>query len=224
MKFFTVLLFLTLSLSFLRGSEIERWIEKYEQGEYEETISGLRNLLYPLSLTKKEEIVKAHLYLGFCYSLLGEVEKARKHFRELLKLEPTKNLDKNLVPAKIFTIFEEVKEAFQPPPSPKQPTVKIKKSWRERITPFLPFGLEEFKKTRKIKGILYTAFESIGLLVSVGAYLIYSRDRLDGHYRDYEKAEKLREVQQIGFATFGLTYLFSLTDRFFLSKQKGKTE
>jgi tetratricopeptide (TPR) repeat protein len=192
---------LTFSTEAARNKSLKEFILLYENGFYEEAIKGLKKILYPLQLEELEDIIQAHLHLGFCYVLTNDPEKAEMEFEEALKLNPKLSLDPNFVPEKIIKIFQSVQE-------------KQKKQEKEKWlkTLFIPFGLPEIGKGKKLKGYSLLVIETLSLATSILAYLANTKDA-DGDYPDYQKAYKLQQVQRIGLGIFCLAYLYGIGNK-----------
>lgn len=198
---FILMVIFTFSAEGEKTNSLKKLVFLYENGFYEKAIKGLKNLLYPLQLKKLEDIIQAHLHLGFCYVLTNEPEKAEMEFGEVLKLNPKLSLDPNFVPERIIKIFHSVQE--------KQRRRK-KEKWLKTL--FIPFGLPEISENKKLKGYSLLFIETLALTASIWAYLTNTKDA-EGDYPDYQRARRLQQIQRIGLGIFCLAYLYGIVDK-----------
>ena len=83
---------------------------KFNNGKFKEAIEVL-NKAISSGLTDKEKI-ESHLYLGVCFIALNEIDEGKKHFKEIIKIEPEYIFDKESFPPEIKNIFSETKYQF----------------------------------------------------------------------------------------------------------------
>jgi len=87
-------------------------IEAYENGEYQLSID---NLSKAISLLKGErERIEAFKTMAFAYMAFPKKEEAREQFCNILKVDPTFELDPIMTPPKILTVFQEAKDKCLP--------------------------------------------------------------------------------------------------------------
>lgn len=85
--------------------------EAYAVGDYDRAIEELRSLLYPVSqLAAKYDEIEAHTLLGASYFYKDDHERARKEFREVLRLEPEAVLDPFKFPPGMREVFDGVRK------------------------------------------------------------------------------------------------------------------
>ncbi|MCK6544338.1 hypothetical protein L6R52_00565 [Myxococcota bacterium] len=85
-------------------------IEDFEFGEHASAAAKLRTILEPPKLSSKEDLIVARQYLGACYHLLDEKEKAKAQFSLLLALDPKHKLDPEVFSPAVVAFFEQVRD------------------------------------------------------------------------------------------------------------------
>lgn len=95
-------------------SEGRRLLEEgkieFSKGEFGSAIKILNNALnIDLSVSEK---IEAHLYIGICWIALNEVDKGKKHFKEIIKINPEYIFNKGDFPSEIKDIFDKTKYQF----------------------------------------------------------------------------------------------------------------
>ncbi|MFT5679771.1 MAG: hypothetical protein ACI8RZ_000676 [Myxococcota bacterium] len=88
----------------------------YERAEFESAIQVLVEAVPALEgglagAAESKDLVEALLMLGLSQAALGEEDKARAVFAQVMVLEPERELDRVNYPPKIVTMFTEVREA-----------------------------------------------------------------------------------------------------------------
>jgi len=81
----------------------------YILGDYEQTVAELEKIISALHKIKISEKIEAYKYLAFGYIALGDLEKGKKMFERVLRLNPDMVLNPVLISPKIIQIFEEAK-------------------------------------------------------------------------------------------------------------------
>jgi LysM repeat protein len=87
---------------------LEKGIIDYFVGDYRGAVKNLQKAL-AVGLTEKGDVSKTHRFLAFAYVALNEPDRAKRCFREALKIDPDLRLDPVYVSPKIIAVFEEVR-------------------------------------------------------------------------------------------------------------------
>ena len=90
----------------------EQGKKAYDDFNIEEAISLLEQAVTENSNNNvdRAELTEAYFLLALSYTTKGEIEKAEKAFEDLLKIEPSFNVDSSLHPPKVIEVFERVKK------------------------------------------------------------------------------------------------------------------
>jgi tetratricopeptide (TPR) repeat protein len=90
---------------------LNKGIEHCENFEFDEAITNLNKALEMEEVSKEDEI-KIHLYLAFCLAAKSEMDMAKSHFLEILKIDP--NFTLSYTESSIFlNLFQKAKEEFK---------------------------------------------------------------------------------------------------------------
>jgi hypothetical protein len=92
------------------SAQLKSAIEDFEFGEHAAAAAKLRTILEPPKLSSKEDLIVARQYLGACYHLLDEKEKAKAQFSLLLALDPKHKLDPEVFSPAVVAFFEQVRD------------------------------------------------------------------------------------------------------------------
>jgi tetratricopeptide (TPR) repeat protein len=120
---------------------LNKGIEYCENFEFDEAITNLNKAL-GMEKVLKEDKIKIHLYLAFCLAAKSEMDMAKSHFLEILKIDP--NFTLSYTESAIFLdLFEKAKEEFKRmnPVIPRQAeeqggkTIITEKSLQDSIPP-----------------------------------------------------------------------------------------
>lgn len=90
---------------------LDEGLKAYNNADFEQTISEIEKALQ-LGLREKQDLIKAHLHLGFAYIGLGRRIDAVVEFAKAINLEPSLKLDPKLYSSKIISTFNETKEGL----------------------------------------------------------------------------------------------------------------
>jgi hypothetical protein len=223
LAFFPLLIFLVHPEIIFSQEEIslEEIVKLYERGEIKRVIKELERLLQPLKLKKKEDIILARKYLGFCYVLSGEEEKARLEFIKMLDLAPEITLDPLVVLPEICKVFQEAKrirKMIEEEVARRVANLVHSSSSPSRrgatLVVLLPGGIPQFRKGEKNKGYFFLITQSLASVISILAYLklntLYSPE-YDG-YLNEPLAKVCLGIQKIGFGVAVISYLTSVLE------------
>ena len=120
---------------------LEKGIEHTENFEFDDAINNLNKAL-EIEDNSEEDIIKIHPYLAFCLAAKSEMDMAKSHFLEILKIDP--NFTLSYTESQIFLdLFQKAKDEFRKmgPVVRNQPvesgteTVMTKKSLQDSIPP-----------------------------------------------------------------------------------------
>jgi tetratricopeptide (TPR) repeat protein len=159
-------------------------IDDFEFGEHAQAAEKLRTILEPIALESRENVIVARQYLGACYYLLGDKQKARNQFSMLLALDPQHRLDPAVFSPALVKLFEQVraetglalKEPAPPPPPaagppPPPPPPAVVTAPPPGYTPhspalsLVPFGVGQFFNRQPVRGALFATAE-VGLFAA----------------------------------------------------------
>jgi hypothetical protein len=173
-------------------------IEDFEFGEHAQAAEKLRRVTEPPQLKSREDLIVARQYLGACYHLLDDKEKAKAQFSMLLALDPKHKLDPEVFSPALVEFFEEVRTetglALQKSDEPrrggseadaaKKPDASGGASAAAELKPgranpplplaFVPFGIGQFNNRQPVRGALFAAAE-VGLFATaITTYLMFN--------------------------------------------------
>ncbi|MFO0726771.1 MAG: hypothetical protein U1E65_23490 [Myxococcota bacterium] len=154
-------------------------IEDFEFGEHASAEKKLYGLLNPIQLASAEDVILARQYLGACYFLLEQRQKAETEFSKILVLDPEHKLDPEVFSPALVQFFEEVRTRTgvalkkgdggggKVEPDKKLPDPKPSPSADLNLHPsrpplglaFVPFGIGQFNNRQPVKGALFLVTE-----------------------------------------------------------------
>ncbi|MCB9650071.1 MAG: tetratricopeptide repeat protein [Deltaproteobacteria bacterium] len=205
-------------------------IEDFEFGEHAQAAEKLRTVLEPIALESRENVIVARQYLGACYYLLGDKQKARTQFSMLLALDPQHRLDPAVFSPALVKLFEQVraetglalKEPEPPPPPPTKTTPPPPPPQLAVVPPpahephsralaLVPFGVGQFANRHPVRGGLFLGSE-VGLLTTaVVTFAMFESLKVeevtpDGRvlqvYFRPEDVDRANTLQNVYLATF----------------------
>lgn len=206
-------------------------IEDFEFGEHAAAAKKLEGVLDPIQLVSREDVIVARQYLGACYQLMNEEDRARAQFKLLLAMDKAHRLDPEVFSPALVKLFEEVRAAFvpEPPPPVKAPPppvlevapggaalgiVKPRPEYEphSRALSFVPFGVGQFANDQSVKGGIFAGAEVALLGTALTTFLMFESlkiKRIDGATGEVlsvefaaEDADRARTLQTIYLATF----------------------
>ncbi|MCS7249916.1 MAG: hypothetical protein RMJ34_01560 [candidate division WOR-3 bacterium] len=180
-------------------------------GNYLEVIKKGEEYLKEKELNKKikERIL---ILLSQSYIILGEEEKGKEYFSELLKLNPKFKLDPKEYSPKIIEVLEKV----------KRENIIEKEEYKKVIDKkiFIYPGLYQLINNEKLKGYTLISLETTSLLSILPSYLFMKKAHRDYlNEREEEKIEEKYKIYKISYNLFyatlitaSFTYIFHLID------------
>jgi len=82
----------------------------FSEGKFDEATKALdRALAYPLTVN---ESIEAHLFSGACCTALNSKENAKKHFCEIIRIDPEYQFELGEFPDEIGRRFEEIRGQY----------------------------------------------------------------------------------------------------------------
>ena len=212
----------------------------FDYGDCEGAARLLSQVASPEALENEDELMDAHRMLGICYHQLDKPEKAADHFKQLLYLDPTHELDPFKTPPPTIELFrsirlgiekeleelEKAREDTETKTDGPQPSLLVERVRTVEMVPFLsvfmPFGAAQAAhhqplwKTALFGGV--QAALAVATLTTAG--LALSVDLQDGSFGDVPVGEKsTRFAYQLiwgthlaSWAAFVVSYAVSVGD------------
>jgi hypothetical protein len=203
-------------------SLLHRVVQLYDEGSYITAEIEGRRLLEQEGLSDSIH-VQAEKYIAFSLIAQDKSQSAAPHFRTILQLDSTFNLDPQLISPKIISVFQQTREKYfnerlQLPERELRPVVSRQISFRAIAFP----GWEQLYQGRQ--GIGYT-FLSLGVASLVSTiYCDFQRRSLRDSYLQasttelavdrYKKYNGYYKAELYSAALFVLTYLVSEVEVF----------
>lgn len=190
--------------------------EAFQLGKYEEALPLLNYLLYPdVRLSRKADLLEAHVLLGVAHFELGNQRAARREFEEALFLDSELTLDPLLFSEKAIEFFEDLKAEMRERAN-RDAQARALAEERDRLRRalenmvvlerkpyyinFVPFGAGQFQNGHNRKGLLFFASEAILGGTSATLWMVQvSKYGLNGKVPDEETAS-VRRMQQVQVA------------------------
>jgi hypothetical protein len=182
-------------------------------------------------LTSKEDLIVARQYLGACYHLLDDKERAEAQFTMLLAIDPKHRLDPEMFSPALVEFFESVRvktgmhlepkddQTTRPGNTTQQATgakADLAPKPRSEGPPialaFLPLGAGQFNNRQPIRGALFAAGE-VGLFsTAIATFVMFNSLKLpegdprctsdSACFKNQDDAKSARTLQTIYIATF----------------------
>ncbi|MCD6579280.1 hypothetical protein J7L48_07370 [bacterium] len=112
-KFLLVLTLLFFASSVFALSNFDKHISNakiyYDTGEFDQVINELKEALNIVKKNNQKGMVEAYKYLAFSYVAYGSVDKAKNYFIEILKIDDSFALDRDMTSPKILTVFDQAR-------------------------------------------------------------------------------------------------------------------
>ncbi len=203
---------------------------EFEHGNYKNAVDILKELLYPLRLTGREDILKARKLYAISLFYVGRLKDSRQEFIKILVDYPSFNLDPFLYPPKVVNFFKSIKESVivsgRSKGKAKQNKKKKKKIVQKVVIEkrivenifllnFFPFGVPQFQNNQHLKAYLFMSSQLIAISVNLLSFLLIERYRSpDGYFyrEDYRTALLLRKLQFISLGIFTASYIGGVVD------------
>ena len=93
---------------------LSQGVIQYEMGEFNTAAETLQKA-FKKGLFDKEHLIQVHMYLAFSYAMLGETEKAKSAFLQLLAYDPNFELPES-VSSELIEPFEQARRVDRQPP------------------------------------------------------------------------------------------------------------
>lgn len=180
-------------------------------GNYLEVIKRGEEYLKERELNKKirERIL---ILLSQSYIILGDEEKGKEYFLELLKFNPKFRLDPKEYSPKIIEVLEKIRREKE-----------IEEEEYKRVIDkkiFLYPGLYQLRNNEKLKGYTLISLETTSLLSILPSYLFMKKAHKDYlKEREESKIEEKYKIYKFSYNLFyatlitaSLTYVFHLID------------
>ncbi len=201
--------------------QLARAIDIYDHGGYLEAAALLNKLLYPLKLSRTEDIVKAKVYLGLCYYILGKRDEAEMEFKGVFKLDPNYQPDPLYIPEEIISFINQFRPA--PPPPPRRTDVlglgeTIEASdqvpFQFHASNLIPLGIPQLRHGDRVKGFALMAGELSLLALNLGSYYVLKvyNDPNGVPPERYPYLLTAKATNITAFSLLALTAVYGMTD------------
>ncbi len=235
-KYFTTLLiFITTSSLFYAQQKIDSVsILKNElrSFEYNKVIEGANRILLNKTIYKDDDLVEIYIMKGISQFSLSNNEGAKESFREVLKINPSYQLDSTRISPKIISYFNLVRDAYNKSkidnlsneyikpdtvfiPKVITKIVKDEKTKQAFYRSLLLPGLGHFYLHENTKGWIFTSLSAAAIISSV--YFILDSNKKENNYLNetntslisqkynlYNASYKLKNISLISYAVIWL--------------------
>ncbi len=201
-------------------SQLRRAKNEYAYGNYQQASEHLLALIYPMQLTRDEQVIDARKYLALSYYLLGKMTASAEEFGKLLYLSPDYALDPYTIAPPIIEFLELVRGKMKPEldairqrnsdeklkaPSRQGFIRSIDQTYYERsdFATLMPFGTGQFQNGDLGLGAVFAVSELALLGANIGAFLWAAS------LGDYEPGQR-RLAQSLTIAQYAAAGLFGL--------------
>ncbi len=164
---------------------------QFTHGQYEEAITNITAVIYPLSLDSEDDVVEARRILAIAYYLTGRRDLATTEFTKLLYLRPLYKLDPFLVAPPIIEFFEQIRKKLKPQLDPlimaevdqsQQPnnalngkSIRVEYHYNSRALTFFPFGIGQLQNGDRALGYTSLAIQTTALSLNITTAIIAYR-------------------------------------------------
>ncbi len=216
------------------ADQLERGRQAFDNGEYEQARELLEKLeAYEMELELgREQRQQLHDLLGRILYILDDRDGADRHFFELLKLDPTHEMDRIRTPQEIIIRFEVVKQtqaenlARFPVDLPRtRPGLRIPAvAQRDKAFALLPFGAFHFLFLyEKQRGLALMVPQAFTLASSIGTYaFLASWPSMSPSTQLLAAREALIVVNAITTTVFLVLYTVGVIDGFASQRYIGR--
>ena len=210
-----------------QSPELAEAIAAYRNGGYSEAAARLNELLYPLKLRSRDDILDARITLALCYYILDRPLEAKAEFLRALDQDPDLSLDPLYTPPEILAFFAEIKanheRTRQTPSTVPSPPAEARPSKDERQSLALdlaPFGIAQLRAGRPAHGALLLSGEVLltGTATGTWLWLVNKQDEVDGGdgYLDTDQEALVftwvKRTNHAAFAGSALLFTYGLGD------------
>ncbi len=199
--------------------------ELYQSLKFEKAVQYSRQLLRSDTPFTKEQLILIHQFTAYAFFNLAQTDSARKHFVDILIMDPQYQLDPVTTSPKIIRFFNDLKKelkqkklnfkiaytryVFVPDPRPGA-------AWRSALLP----GWGQYFKGQKKKALgLASAFAASGTFTLVAAILEknYHRKYLDTRQPDalaknYDLYNRWYKIRKRSLYVMGIIWVASFAD------------
>lgn len=187
-------------------------------GDYDRVIRVLFEELYPTPPDHVPDLLlsEGFMYLGVSAHFEDNLDLARRAFLDLLRRDPTWELDPFVFPPEVISFFDALREEYADElpiqDEDDRGTVFIESRVREQsiLVSILPFGYGLITNGETEWGVFYALTESALLATTVSMFWLNRRDRVpsDSLTRDfgYDDANLARRRQRVQIGT-GVAFL-----------------
>lgn len=167
---------------------LRRARNEYAYGDYQDAVTHLRELLYPMQLFNDAQVLEARYYLALSYYLTDQKAAATEEFAKLLYLDPDYQLDPFSVAPAVVEVFEKLRQKLQAEldvirqrksdAKLQKPTVGMRRVIETTIVEksdfatLLPFGVGQFQNGDTGYGLAFALTEVILLGANIGMYAL----------------------------------------------------
>lgn len=195
----------------LPEEKIQELDSLFYYGSYLEVIKKGEDYLKEKELNKKTK-EKILILISQSYIILGEEEKGKEYFLELLKLNPKFQLDPKEYSPKIIEVLEKVKRERE------LEKEELKKYIDKKILIYP--GLYQLRNNEKVKGYALVSLQTTSLLALFPSYIFMKNAHRDYlNEREEDKIEDKYRIYKISYNLFYATlttaistYIFHLID------------
>ncbi|MEC7985908.1 MAG: hypothetical protein VX278_12150 [Myxococcota bacterium] len=183
-------------------------LRKYHSGEKDTAMQKFLSLSYndEVSLEIRQE---ADIYIGEILYFQNDLESARRIFEQLLRKDPTYQIDRFRHPPEVCTYFDYVKSSLpviKLPPPPKINSFPV--------SGYAPFGVYQLRYDKTWKGYTYLGTQTLAATTSI-ALLVYLNNNNRYNENDLARKNMLQTsvyVQQASTVLFYTLWLGSAID------------
>jgi len=207
-------------------SQLRRAKNEYAYGNYEQAATQLRALIYPMTLTRDEQVIEARKYLALSYYLLGKNAAAAEELTKLLYLSPDFQFDPYAIAPPVIEFLEIIRDKLKPEldairqrksddkllASSRVGFVRIVEQTfyeRSEFATLMPFGVGQFQNGDAGLGVSFALGELALLGANLGAYL-WTTSLGDYSAADRRLAQSLTIAQYASAGLFGLLWSFGV--------------
>ncbi|MGC9043327.1 MAG: hypothetical protein ACP5KG_05660 [Myxococcota bacterium] len=216
MNISTIIIILVVSMNQPEDDLFKKGVYLFEHQDFKQSVV-IFNRIINNNLSKDEnELIECYKYLGAAHFYLEDLKSSEANFRQLLLLKPDFRLDPFLFPPSMVLFFDKIKKDM-----PKGGTTITNKSRLEGgkyelYINFLPFGLPQYAHNQKVKGSILLSLQLLSLTANIISYWqVHSMIDRYGYVKDRTDADRanlLKTIQITSLITFGVVYLFSVSD------------
>ena len=182
-----------------------------------QTVKTLDNPKLTQTLQDEPKLIEAYRTLGVCYFELGDQEKSKTAFSQLLFIKPDYELNAFITPPKLLDLFNQIKSHIN---SKSQELIaarekKIIYTKHSLFPAFVPFGVGQFENGNKIKGAIIASTEGVALAANIGFYW-WKQSLNTNTIPNYSLVQSL---QWVAIGTFLAIYAYGVIDALYYRQE-----